>query len=108
MYMAKVQEVSPDAVDSEPIFDTELDQKVLVDKLKSEIEDFKNKNKSLELSYNQSKEANNKLSKENDLMYADYEKSQEELARRNTESNGTMIITIQGNLIKGKAIVCKL
>nr|GFC90782.1 hypothetical protein [Tanacetum cinerariifolium] len=28
MYMAKVQEVSPDAVDSEPIFDTEPEQKV--------------------------------------------------------------------------------
>nr|GFA74102.1 hypothetical protein [Tanacetum cinerariifolium] len=59
--------------------------KVLVDKLKSEIEDFKNKNKSLELSYNQTKEANNKLSQENDLLYADYKKSQAELARRNTK-----------------------
>nr|GFC11996.1 hypothetical protein [Tanacetum cinerariifolium] len=28
MYMAKIQEVSPDAVDSGPIFDTEPDQKV--------------------------------------------------------------------------------
>nr|GFB77524.1 hypothetical protein [Tanacetum cinerariifolium] len=28
MYMAKVQEVSPDAIDSEPIFDTEPEQKV--------------------------------------------------------------------------------
>nr|GEW45881.1 integrase, catalytic region, zinc finger, CCHC-type, peptidase aspartic, catalytic [Tanacetum cinerariifolium] len=28
MYMAKIQEVSPDAVDSGPIFDTELEQKV--------------------------------------------------------------------------------
>nr|GFA41978.1 chromo domain-like [Tanacetum cinerariifolium] len=46
----------------------ETSNKVLTDKLKSEIEDFKNKNKSLELSYNQSKEANNKLSKENDLI----------------------------------------
>nr|GFA86676.1 hypothetical protein [Tanacetum cinerariifolium] len=149
MYMAKVQEVSPDAVDSRPIFDTEPEQKVhnddhydvfaieymsydseqidqndedadlakecellaslieklkceidesknrnkfletsnkvLVDKLKSEIEDFKNKNKSLELSYNLSKDANNKLSKENDLLYADYEKSQAKLARRNSK-----------------------
>nr|GEZ69262.1 hypothetical protein [Tanacetum cinerariifolium] len=125
MYMAKVQEVSPDAVDSGPFFDTEPEQKndqdddlskerelltslieklkceidesknrnkfletsnkVLVDKLKSEIEDFKNKNKSLELSYNQSKEANNKLSQENDLLYADYKKSQAELARCNTK-----------------------
>nr|GFA58961.1 hypothetical protein [Tanacetum cinerariifolium] len=65
----------------------ETSNKVLVDKLKSKIEDFKNKNKSLELSYNQSKEANNKLSQENDLLYADYKKSQAELARRNTKEN---------------------
>nr|GFC24399.1 hypothetical protein [Tanacetum cinerariifolium] len=128
MYMAKLQQVSPDAVDSGPIFDSsqnkrykmmitmmclplnndedadlanerellaslieklkcdidesknrnkslETSNKVLIDKLKSEIEDFKNKNKSLELSYNQSKEANNKLSKENDLLYANFKKS---------------------------------
>nr|GEZ74521.1 hypothetical protein [Tanacetum cinerariifolium] len=148
MYMAKVQEVSPDAVDSGPIFDTEPEQnvqnddhydvftiecqhpeqsesvhekyndedadlskerellaslieklkceinesknrnkfletsnKVLIDKLKSEIKDFKNKNNSLELSNNQFKEANNKLSAENDLLYADFKKSQAELKR---------------------------
>nr|GFA38872.1 hypothetical protein [Tanacetum cinerariifolium] len=63
----------------------ETSNKVLLDKLKSEIEDFKNKNKSLELSNNQSKEANNKLSEENDLLYADFKKSQAELARRNTK-----------------------
>nr|GEU44834.1 reverse transcriptase domain-containing protein [Tanacetum cinerariifolium] len=40
----------------------ETSNKVLVEKLKSEIEDFKNKNKSLT-------EANNKLSKENDLLF---------------------------------------
>nr|GFB66716.1 hypothetical protein [Tanacetum cinerariifolium] len=119
MYMAKVQEVSPDAVDSGPIFDTEPEQKndedtdlskerellaslieklkceidesknrnkfletsnkVLIDKLKSEFKDFKNKNNSLELSNNQFKEANNKLSEENDLLYADFKKSQAEL-----------------------------
>nr|GFC58346.1 hypothetical protein [Tanacetum cinerariifolium] len=50
----------------------ETSNKVLVEKLKSEIEDFKNKNKSLT-------EANNKLSKENDLLYADYKKSKAEL-----------------------------
>nr|GEX81592.1 hypothetical protein [Tanacetum cinerariifolium] len=53
----------------------ETSNKVLVAKLKSEIEDFKNKNKSLT-------EANNKLSKENDLLYADFIKSQAELKRR--------------------------
>nr|GFB85037.1 hypothetical protein [Tanacetum cinerariifolium] len=60
----------------------ETSNKVLIDKLKSEIEDFKNKNKSLELSYNQSKVANNKLSKENDLLYADFKKLKAELKRR--------------------------
>nr|GEV87872.1 hypothetical protein [Tanacetum cinerariifolium] len=124
MYMAKIQEVSPDDVDFGPIFDTEPEQKndedpdlakehellaslikklkceidesknhnkfletsnkVLIDKLKSEIEDFKNKNKSLELSNNQFKEANNKLSKENYLLYADFKKSQAELKRRDS------------------------
>nr|GEY98449.1 hypothetical protein [Tanacetum cinerariifolium] len=46
----------------------ETSNKVVIDKLKSEIEDFKNKNKSLT-------EANNKLSKENALLYADFKKS---------------------------------
>ncbi|GKA26220.1 hypothetical protein Tco_0712329 [Tanacetum coccineum] len=125
LYMAKIQEVTPDAADNfRPIFDTEplqkeqgdtnitidsldmsthqetVDQddddlanerdllsslieklkceindkknrnkflessnKDLVDKLKGEIEDFKTKNKSLETSNNHFKEANNELSK---------------------------------------------
>nr|GEY92465.1 hypothetical protein [Tanacetum cinerariifolium] len=126
MYMAKIQEVSPDAADSGPIFDAEplqkIDQndadndlanecellaslikklkceiddsknrnkfletsnKVLVEKLKGEIEDFKNKNKSLESSNNRFKEANNKLSETNKLLYDDFKKSQTELDRRN-------------------------
>nr|GFD15363.1 hypothetical protein [Tanacetum cinerariifolium] len=53
----------------------ETSNKVLIDKLKSKIKDFKNKNNSLELSNNQFKEANNKLSVENDLLYADFKKS---------------------------------
>nr|GFA70508.1 hypothetical protein [Tanacetum cinerariifolium] len=120
MYMAKIQQVSSDAVDSGHIFDKEPEQKidqndedadlakerellaslieklkceidetknrntlletsnkVLVEKLKSEIEDFKNKNKSL-------KEANNKLSEENDLLYTDFKKSKAELKRRDS------------------------
>nr|GEU62581.1 hypothetical protein [Tanacetum cinerariifolium] len=145
MYMAQLQEVSPDAADSGPIFDDEplqkdahnmiidsldmsydreeIDQndddndlanerellaflieklkceidesknrnkfletsnKVLVEKLKGEIEDFKNKNKSLESSNNHFKEANNKLSETNNLLYTDYKKSEAELARRNS------------------------
>nr|GFA23283.1 hypothetical protein [Tanacetum cinerariifolium] len=138
MYMAKLQQVSPDAVDSGPILDKEPEQKVQnedhydvfaikcqhpeqsesvhktylieqdahnviielvdmnydseqidqndedADRQRTEIEDFKNKNKSLELSYNQSKEANNKLSKENDLLYVDFKKSKAELKRRDS------------------------
>nr|GFC02386.1 hypothetical protein [Tanacetum cinerariifolium] len=47
-----------------------------------EIEDFKNKNKSLESLNNRFKEANNKLSETNKLMYNDFKKSQGELERR--------------------------
>nr|GEW85221.1 hypothetical protein [Tanacetum cinerariifolium] len=56
--------------------------KVLVEKLKGEIEYFKNKNKSLESSNNRFKEANNKLSETNNLLYNDFKKSQAELVRR--------------------------
>nr|GEY78695.1 integrase, catalytic region, zinc finger, CCHC-type, peptidase aspartic, catalytic [Tanacetum cinerariifolium] len=61
----------------------ETSNKVLIEKLKGEIEDFKNKNKSLESSNNRFKEANNKLSETNNLLYTDFKKSQAELARRN-------------------------
>nr|GEX99403.1 hypothetical protein [Tanacetum cinerariifolium] len=61
----------------------ETSNKALVDKLKGEIEDFKNKNKSLESSNNHFKEANNELSKTNELMYKDLKKFQAELDRRN-------------------------
>ncbi|GJT09705.1 retrovirus-related pol polyprotein from transposon TNT 1-94 [Tanacetum coccineum] len=47
----------------------ESSNKTLVDKLKGEIKDFKTKNKSLESSNNHFKEANNKLSKINQLMF---------------------------------------
>nr|GEX61041.1 retrovirus-related Pol polyprotein from transposon TNT 1-94 [Tanacetum cinerariifolium] len=150
MYMAKIQEVSPDAADFRPIFDAEplqkvsnddhynvfaiesehpeksnlkqIDQnddyndlanerkllaylikklkceiddsknrnkfletsnKVLIEKLKGEIEDFKIKNKTLESSNNRFKEAKNKLSETNKLLYNDFKKSQAELERRN-------------------------
>nr|GEX85926.1 hypothetical protein [Tanacetum cinerariifolium] len=52
----------------------ETSNKALVDKLKGEIKDFKNKNKSLESSNNHFKEANNELSKTNQLMYKDLKK----------------------------------
>nr|GEU84084.1 hypothetical protein [Tanacetum cinerariifolium] len=61
----------------------ETSNKVLVEKLKGEIEDFKNKNKSLESLNNRFKEANNKLSKTNALMYNDLKKFQAELERCN-------------------------
>nr|GFA18264.1 hypothetical protein [Tanacetum cinerariifolium] len=61
----------------------ETSNKVLIKNLKGEIEDFKNKNKSLESSNNRFKEANNKLSETNNLLYTDFKKSQAELARRN-------------------------
>nr|GFA39001.1 hypothetical protein [Tanacetum cinerariifolium] len=62
----------------------ETSNKVLVEKLKGEIEDFKNNNKSLESSNNSFKEANNKLSETNNLLYTDFKKSQAELAKRNS------------------------
>ncbi|GJT92379.1 hypothetical protein Tco_1081224 [Tanacetum coccineum] len=52
----------------------ESSNKALVDKLKGEIEDFKTKNKSLESSNNHFKEANNELSKTNQLMFKDLKK----------------------------------
>nr|GEU82210.1 hypothetical protein [Tanacetum cinerariifolium] len=149
MYMAQLQEVSPDAADSGPIFDDEPLQKVsnddhynvfsiksehleqskpvhdtypieqdaqiviidsldmnydreeidqndddndlakerellasLIEKLKCEIDE--NKNKSLESSNKYFKEANNRLSEINNLLYVDYKKSEAELVRRNS------------------------
>nr|GEX94603.1 hypothetical protein [Tanacetum cinerariifolium] len=58
-------------------------KKDLVDKLKGEIEDFKTENKSSESSNNRFKGANNKLSETNKLMYTDLKKFQAELDRRN-------------------------
>ncbi|GKB31940.1 gag-pol polyprotein [Tanacetum coccineum] len=59
----------------------ETSNQALVDKLKGEIEDFKTKNKSLELSNNHFKEANNELSKTNQLMFKDLKMFQAELDR---------------------------
>nr|GEY11317.1 hypothetical protein [Tanacetum cinerariifolium] len=61
----------------------ETSNKVSIEQLKDEIEDFKNQNKSLESSNNRFKEANNKLSETNKLMYNDFKKSQAELQKRN-------------------------
>ncbi|GJZ29947.1 hypothetical protein Tco_0574994 [Tanacetum coccineum] len=59
----------------------ESSNKTLVDKLKSEIEDLKNKNKCLESSNNHFKEANTELAKNNQLMFKDLKKFQAELDR---------------------------
>nr|GEY69346.1 hypothetical protein [Tanacetum cinerariifolium] len=62
----------------------ETSNKALIKNLKGEIKDFKSKNKSLESSNNFFKEANNSLSETNNLLYADYKKSEAELASRNS------------------------
>ncbi|GJR87415.1 hypothetical protein Tco_0211426 [Tanacetum coccineum] len=59
----------------------ETSNKALVDKLKGEIKDFKTKNKSLESSNNHFKEANNDLFKTNQLMFKDLKKFQAKLDR---------------------------
>ncbi|GJR07783.1 retrovirus-related pol polyprotein from transposon TNT 1-94 [Tanacetum coccineum] len=59
----------------------ESSNKNLVNKLKSEIEDFKNKNKSLESSNNHFKERNTELEKNNQLMFNDLKKFQSKLDR---------------------------
>ncbi|GJV46507.1 hypothetical protein Tco_1431043 [Tanacetum coccineum] len=56
-------------------------KKTLIDKLKGEIEDLKAKNKSLESSNNHFKEANDELLKTNQLMFKDLKKFQAELNR---------------------------
>nr|GFA65291.1 hypothetical protein [Tanacetum cinerariifolium] len=140
MYMAQIQEVSPDADDnSGSIFDTEpIDQdddddddlanecellaslikklkceiddsknrnkfletsnKVLVEKLKGEIDYFKTQNKSLESSNNRFKDANNKLSETNVLMYNDLKKFQAELDRLNDNDLNQTILEMKKEL----------
>nr|GFB93345.1 hypothetical protein [Tanacetum cinerariifolium] len=150
MYMAKLQEVILDVADnSGPIFDTkpvqQIDQndgtddlhnerellaslieklkceiddsknrnkfletsnKVLVEKLIGEIEDFKNKNKSLESSNKRFKEENNKLLETNKLLYDDFKKSEAELKRRNSVEYASKIeikcAQVRGDLISYK------
>nr|GFB61787.1 hypothetical protein [Tanacetum cinerariifolium] len=84
----------------------ETSNKDLIDKLKGEIEDFKNKNKSLESSNNFFTEANNKLSETNDLLYADYKKSQAELARHDSKEYASQMelecAKVRGDLLSYK------
>ncbi|GKB83433.1 hypothetical protein Tco_0950328 [Tanacetum coccineum] len=59
----------------------ESSNKTLVDKLKGEIENFKNKNKSLVSPNNHFKEGKNELAKTNQLMFKDIKKFHAELDR---------------------------
>nr|GEX08858.1 integrase, catalytic region, zinc finger, CCHC-type, peptidase aspartic, catalytic [Tanacetum cinerariifolium] len=72
----------------------ETSNKALVDKLKSEIENFKTKNKSLESSNNHFKEANNELSKTNELMYKNIKKFQVEFDRYNDVQYASKLVEI--------------
>nr|GEX36973.1 retrovirus-related Pol polyprotein from transposon TNT 1-94 [Tanacetum cinerariifolium] len=71
-----------------------------------EIEDFKNKNKSLESSNNFFKKANNRLSETNNLLYADYKKTEAELARRNSKEYASQMelkcAKVRGDLLSYK------
>nr|GEW94076.1 retrovirus-related Pol polyprotein from transposon TNT 1-94 [Tanacetum cinerariifolium] len=84
----------------------ETSNKVLVEKLKGEIEDFKNKIKSLESSKNRFKEANNKLSETNKLLYNDFKKSHAELERHNDVEYASKVeincVKAKGDLISYK------
>nr|GEY79423.1 hypothetical protein [Tanacetum cinerariifolium] len=84
----------------------ETSNKVLVEKLKGAIEDFKNKNKSLESSNNHFKQANNKLSETNKLLYDDFKKSEAELAKRNSVEYASKMeikcAQVRGDLISYK------
>nr|GEU49604.1 Gag-Pol polyprotein [Tanacetum cinerariifolium] len=100
MYMAQLQEISPDTADSGPIFDDEPLQKndddhnlakehellaSLIEKLKCKIDESKNRNKFLETSNKVLIEKTERLSETNNLLYADYKKSEAELARHNSK-----------------------
>nr|GEY52281.1 hypothetical protein [Tanacetum cinerariifolium] len=84
----------------------ETSNKDLIDKLKGEIEDFKNKNKCLESSNNFFKEANNRLSETNNLLYADYKKSEAELSRSNSKEYASQMelecAKVRGGLLSYK------
>nr|GEY86134.1 hypothetical protein [Tanacetum cinerariifolium] len=84
----------------------ETSNKILVDKLKGETEDFKNKYKGLESSNNHFKEANNKLSEINALLYNDLKKFKAELDKLNDVEYASKVeidcIKAKGDLISYK------
>nr|GEY41770.1 hypothetical protein [Tanacetum cinerariifolium] len=83
----------------------ETSNKDLIEKLKGEIKDFK-KNKSLESSNNFFKEANTRVSETNNLLYADYKKSEAKLARRNSKEYALQMelecAKVRGDLLSHK------
>nr|GEZ98960.1 hypothetical protein [Tanacetum cinerariifolium] len=85
----------------------ETSNKVLIEKLKGEIEDFQIKNKILESSNNFFKEANNRLSKTNNLLYADYKKSEAKLARRNSKEYASQM-ELDCEKVKGDLLSYKM
>ncbi|GJU17501.1 hypothetical protein Tco_1145467 [Tanacetum coccineum] len=84
----------------------ETSNKALVDKLKGEIEDFKTKNKCLESSNNHFKEANNELSKTNQLMFKDLKKFQAKLDKYH-DVNYASKVAIDCAKAKGDLIFAK-
>nr|GFA66794.1 hypothetical protein [Tanacetum cinerariifolium] len=84
----------------------ETSNKVLIENLKGEIEDFKNKNKSLESSNNFFKEANNRLFETNNLLYGNYKKSEAKLAKRNSKEYASQMelncAKVRGELLSYK------
>nr|GEU82157.1 hypothetical protein [Tanacetum cinerariifolium] len=85
----------------------ETSNKALVDKLKGEIGDFKTKNKSLESSNNHFKEANNELSKKNQIMFKDLKKFQAELENHH-DVNYMSKVEINSAKAKGDLISYKM
>ncbi|GJY07567.1 hypothetical protein Tco_0374621 [Tanacetum coccineum] len=86
----------------------ESSNKELVNKLKGEIEDFKTKNTSLESSNNHFKEANNELSKTNQLMFKDLKKFQAELDKYIRECDLTSKVEIDCAKAKGDLMSYKI
>ncbi|GJY60964.1 retrovirus-related pol polyprotein from transposon TNT 1-94 [Tanacetum coccineum] len=81
--------------------------KALANKLKGEIEDFKTKNKSLKSSNNHFKEANNELSKTNQLMFKYLKKFQAELDKYH-DANYASKVEIDCAKAKGDLVSYKM
>nr|GEW96234.1 hypothetical protein [Tanacetum cinerariifolium] len=130
MYMAQLQEVSPDAADSGAIFDDEPLQKVSNDDhynvfaiesahpeqskpvhdtypLKHDAQNVIIDSLDIKSSNNYFKEVNNRLSETNNLLYADYKKSKAELARHNSKEYASTM-ELEGAKVKGDFLSYKM